>query len=216
MILGSLELIETRVKSDSTVRALIERGIKASGRGADLTDQLLAFSRKLSLNPIALDLDHLVLNMTDMLRRTLGEMIEIRTLGDVDLWRCHANRPQLENALLNLSINARDAMPEGGVLTIETANISLDEEAAAAHKYLEPGDYVMLGVSDTGDGIESDMLKHVFKPFFTTKDSGQGVGSGPQHGLRFFQAVRRKRDDRERARQRDGDQSLFAARADAP
>lgn len=178
VILGSLELIETRVKGDSTVRALVERGIKASGRGADLTDRLLAFSRKLSLNPTALDLDHLVLNMTDMLRRTLGEMIEIRTLGDVDLWRCHADQSQLENALLNLSINARDAMPEGGVLTIETANISLDEEAAAAHENLEPGDYVMLGVSDTGGGIESDILKHVFEPFFTTKEVGKGSGLG--------------------------------------
>ena len=110
----------------------------------------------------------------------------------------------------------RDAMPEGGVLTIETANISLDEKAAAAHENLEPGDYAMLGVSDTGGGIESDILKHVFEPFFTTKKFGQGVESGPQHGLRFFQAVRRKRDDRERARQRDGDQNLSAARADAP
>ncbi|HJP21781.1 MAG TPA: ATP-binding protein, partial [Alphaproteobacteria bacterium] len=113
----------------------------------------------------------------EMLGRTLGETIEIRLVEAVDLGTCEADSGQLENALLNLAINARDAMPSGGQLTIETANVELDDGAAAQYE-LEPGPYVTLAVSDSGSGIEADQLEHVFEPFFTTKEVGQGSGLG--------------------------------------
>ena len=116
--------------------------------------------------------------MTDMLRCTLGERIEIRSRGSNGLWNCQADQSQLENALLNLTINARDTMPDGGALTIETANVTLSDEISALQADVEPGYYVMLGVSDTGSGIAADTLEHVFEPFFTTKDVGKGSGLG--------------------------------------
>jgi len=178
VILGNFELIGEELGDDKKLRTLIESGIKASGRGADLTHRLLAYSRKQSLKPTAIDLDELVVGMSDMLRRTLGGSVEIRVLEEPGLWRCHADQSQLENALLNLSINARDAMPEGGLLTIETANVTLDTGYAAALDEVAPGDYVMLAISDSGTGIEAEALKHVFEPFFTTKDIGKGSGLG--------------------------------------
>ena len=178
VIMGNLELIESRVSADAGVSQMIERGIKATERGASLTDRLLAFSRKQTSLPITVDLNKLVADTEDILRRTLGERIEIKTTPASDLWLCRADQSQLENALLNMSINARDAMPEGGTLTIQTANIALDDESAAAHLDVEPGRYVMLSVSDTGSGISDDALKHVFEPFFTTKDVGKGSGLG--------------------------------------
>ncbi len=116
--------------------------------------------------------------MTDMLRRTLGETIEIKSSEPDNLWLCHADQSQLENVLLNLAINARDAMPEGGLLTIETANKSLSDEYAAAQAEVEPGDYVMLGVSDTGSGMAKDTPQNIFEPFYTTKELGKGTGLG--------------------------------------
>jgi PAS domain S-box-containing protein len=178
VMLGNLELIRDSVDADKTVSAMIDRGVMAAERGAALTDRLLAFSRKQTLLPITIDLNGLVVGMTDMLRRTLGETIEIHTKEAIDLWLCLADKSQLENALLNLAINARDAMSDGGSLTIETANISLDDEFAAAQAEVEPGEYVMLGVSDTGSGIAEETLKHVFEPFFTTKEVGKGTGLG--------------------------------------
>ena len=178
VILGNLELIHDRVSDDEATLAMIERGVKASERGAALTHRLLAFSRKQTLMPTNIDASTLVADMTDMLRRTLGETIEITTGGQEELWLCNADQPQLENALLNLSINARDAMADGGRLTIETANISLDDEGAAAQADVELGDYVLLSVSDTGSGIAEETLKHVVEPFFTTKEVGAGSGLG--------------------------------------
>ena len=178
VMLGNLELIRDSVSADKGVGEMIERGIKATERGAALTDRLLAFSRKQTLLPTALDLNQLVLSMADLLRRTLGETIEIKSIEAAGLWLCHADQSQLENALLNLSINARDAMPEGGTLTIETANLVLDDDFAGAQADAEPGDYIMLGVSDSGSGISSEALKHVFEPFFTTKEVGKGTGLG--------------------------------------
>jgi PAS domain S-box-containing protein len=177
VILGNLELVKERI-DDTDLRKMIESGIRASDRGADLTDRLLAFSRRQALRPAALDLDSLVDGMAAMLRRTLGEMVEIRTRGTPGLWRCHADRAQLENALLNLAINARDAMTEGGVLAIETANISLDAHKAAEFGGVVPGDYVQLSVSDTGIGMDNNTLQHAFEPFFTTKEVGKGSGLG--------------------------------------
>ena len=178
VMLGNLELIRERLDADSSVNDMIERGIMAAERGAALTGRLLAFSRKQTLLPTTIDMNRLVAEMTELLRRTLGERIDIKSSAAEDLWFCRADRGQLESALLNLSINARDAMPGGGRLTVETANISVDDEYAAAQAELEPGEYVMLGVSDSGSGISGATLKHVFEPFFTTKDVGRGSGLG--------------------------------------
>ena len=178
VIMGNLELLSGQIEGKEAATALVERGISAAERGADLTHRLLAFSRRQALMPVAVDLNLLVSSMTEMLRRTLGETIDIHTRGPVGLWLCEADRSQLENALLNLTINARDAMPHGGKMIIETANISFDPEQAASVTDMEPGRYVMLVVTDTGSGIGEDALEHVFEPFFTTKDVGKGSGLG--------------------------------------
>ena len=157
---------------------MVGRGVKAAERGAALTHRLLAFSRKQTLLPTTIDLNLLISDMADMLRRTLGETIDVVTIETENLWLCVADQLQLENALLNLSINARDAMPRGGRLKIEAANISLPDEVAAKRADVDPGDYVVLIVSDTGCGIAEDTLGHVFEPFFTTKDVGKGSGLG--------------------------------------
>ena len=178
VIMGNLELIGDEINGDVRVKEMIERSMKAAKRGAALTDRLLAFSRKQNLLPRSIDLNDLVSGMADMLRHALGETIEITTCEADNLWHCRADQAQLENALLNLSINARDAMPDGGRLIIETANLSLEAGQAAAQAEVEPGDYVILKVSDSGIGIPSEALSHVCEPFFTTKDVGKGSGLG--------------------------------------
>ncbi|MBT5037417.1 MAG: PAS domain-containing protein [Rhodospirillaceae bacterium] len=178
VIMGNLELISSQIDAEEAVFEMIERGISATERGADLTHRLLAFSRRQTLMPVAVDLNFLVSDMIEMLRRTLGETIKIFTSEPADLWLCEADRSQLENALLNLAINARDAMPNGGKLVIETANILFGPEQAVSVPDIVPGPYVMLAVSDTGSGIGEDALEHVFEPFFTTKEVGKGSGLG--------------------------------------
>ncbi len=178
VILGTLEFVRDRVAGDRTALEMIERGVKASERGAALTHRLLAFSRKQTLMPTTIDLASLTSGMSDMLRRTLGETIVIGIAATGGLWPCRADPAQLENALLNLAINARDAMPDGGQLTIKTENISLQNNHTGAPTDLESGNYVVLSVSDTGHGVSSETLAHVFEPFFTTKDVGKGSGLG--------------------------------------
>jgi PAS domain S-box-containing protein len=178
VILGTLEFVRDRVAGDRTALEMIERGVKASERGAALTHRLLAFSRKQTLMPTTIDLASLTSGMSDMLRRTLGETIVIGIAATGGLWPCRADPAQLENALLNLAINARDAMPDGGQLTIKTENISLQDNHTGAPTDLESGNYVVLSVSDTGHGVSSETLAHVFEPFFTTKDVGKGSGLG--------------------------------------
>jgi PAS domain S-box-containing protein len=178
VIMGNLELIRDTVGDDSALNNMIDRGIRASEHGAALTHRLLAFSRKQTLIPTEFNLGNVVAGMTEMLRRTLGEVIEIVNVGAGDIWPCRADQSQLEAALLNLALNARDAMSHGGRLTIETANISLIDHDSAAEVDVEPGDYVMLVVSDTGSGIAEEKLEHVFEPFFTTKEVGEGSGLG--------------------------------------
>jgi len=178
VMMGNLELIGARVDTDGAVSEMVGRGVKAAERGAALTHRLLAFSRKQTLLPTTIDLNLLVSDMADMLRRTLGETIDVVTIETENLWLCVADQPQLENALLNLSISARDAMPRGGRLKIEATNISLPDEVAAKQADVDPGDYVVLTVSDAGCGIAEDTLGHVFEPFFTTKDVGKGSGLG--------------------------------------
>ena len=155
-------------------------GMIAQGadRAATLTQRLLAFARRQTLDPRPLDANKLVAGMSDLLHRTLGEAVVLKTVPANGLWRTEADANQLENALLNLAVNARDAMPNGGRLTIETANASLDDAYAASHDDVAPGDYVLIAVTDTGTGMDDDTLSRVFEPFFTTKDIGQGTGLG--------------------------------------
>ncbi|MDP6624519.1 MAG: PAS domain S-box protein [Alphaproteobacteria bacterium] len=178
VIMGNADLLGQLLDEGDTrkIRA-VKFILRASRRGAELTQRLLAFSRRQLLDPKLIDLGDLLPGIIEMLGRTLGETIEIRLVQAVDLGTCEADPGQLENALLNLAINARDAMPGGGQLTIETDNVELDDGAAAQYE-LEPGPYVTLAVSDSGSGIEADQLEHVFEPFFTTKEVGQGSGLG--------------------------------------
>jgi signal transduction histidine kinase len=154
---------------------LIEEG---SQRAAVLTQRLLAFGRRQTLDPRPLDANKLVAGMSELLRRTLGEAVAIETVLAGGLWRTMADPNHLESALLNLAVNGRDAMPDGGKLTIETANSYLDEEYALRHQEVVPGQYVMIAVSDTGTGMSKDIMERVFEPFFTTKSIGQGTGLG--------------------------------------
>ncbi len=175
VILGNAEILQLRHgEGDQPTQAVIRAAI----RGAELTQRLLAFSRKQPLRPQIVDLNSLVSDMSDMLHRTLGAMMEIRISPAPDLWRALADPGQLENALLNLAINARDAMPGGGKLTIETSNISFEPGGAVAQTDFTPGDYVVLAVSDSGTGMPPEVLEQVFDPFFTTKEIGEGSGLG--------------------------------------
>jgi CheY-like chemotaxis protein len=151
---------------------------KATQRAADLTRQLLAFSRRQILDLKVLDLNTLLRDLNKMLRRIISEDIELVTLLAEDLGRVKIDPGQFEQMILNLAVNARDAMPSGGKLTIETANIELDEEYAHSHISVIPGHYVQLSITDTGVGILPDIKEKVFEPFFTTKDKGKGTGLG--------------------------------------
>jgi PAS domain S-box-containing protein len=171
------ELLEDTSLS-STQREQLD-AIAASGdRAAELTRRLLAFSRKQHLTPQTTDLTELVAGTDRLLRRTLGEQVEVEAIFADDLWLTHVDRSQVEAALVNLCVNARDAMPNGGRLLIETKNVELDSEYASANPDVTPGDYVMLAVSDTGTGIPKSLLDKVFEPFFTTKAVGKGTGLG--------------------------------------
>jgi CheY-like chemotaxis protein len=150
----------------------------AAQRGSELTRRLLAFARKQALDPKAVDIDRLIGGMEGLLRRSLGEHIEISFAFSTDPWPAMVDPGQLEGALLNLAINARDAMPAGGKLTIETVNVELDAEYTALYAEVQPGAYVLLVVSDTGSGIAPEHLERVFEPFYTTKEKGHGTGLG--------------------------------------
>ncbi len=176
VVIGSLD--SAAEHATGRVRASIEAALRAAERGATLTQRLLAFSRRQPLEPRSIDLDDLVRGMEDLLRRTLGAEIAIELRTADGLWPAFADRGQTENALLNLAVNARDAMPGGGRLTIETANAQLDDDYAAHNPGVAPGDYVLLAVTDTGAGMTPDVIERAFEPFFTTKESGKGTGLG--------------------------------------
>ncbi|MBW2541593.1 MAG: PAS domain-containing protein [Deltaproteobacteria bacterium] len=178
VIIGNLELVEGEFEQNSQASEWLDIAISAAERGAGLTQRLLAFSRKQALRPTDLDASALVHSMLDLLRRTIGERIEIELVGDAGLWQCLVDPNQLENAMLNLAINARDAMPAGGKLTITTSNTRIDEEYARARTDVAPGQYVLITVSDTGSGMPEDVRKRAFEPFYTTKDVGHGSGLG--------------------------------------
>jgi len=178
VILGNLQILAEHVQGDAEAGELLKAAIKAGRRGADLNRTLLAFSRRQRLAPAPVDLNELIAGMAGMLRRALGETIQTVVVPSPGLPLAMADPAQLETALLNLAVNARDAMPEGGTLTIETASVVLDESYTAREADVAPGSYVMLAVSDTGSGMSPEVLMHAFEPFFTTKDTGKGSGLG--------------------------------------
>jgi PAS domain S-box-containing protein len=177
VILGSADLLCEELESGEQPHVLAEMIATAAQRGADLTSRLLAFGRKQPLQPRLLELGGLIAGMKAMLERTLGEHIDIQIFRPAVLWTTEIDPTLLESAVLNLAINARDAMSDGGCLTIEMANLTLDATQAAAAD-LAPGQYVVLTVSDTGQGIAPEVLPNVFEPFFTTKEVGKGTGLG--------------------------------------
>jgi signal transduction histidine kinase len=179
VILGSADLLLDALGRDHPEREEAEQIRNAGLRAAELTRQLLAFSRQQVLAPQVIDLSEVVATMDKMLRRVLGEDIDLRTVPSPGLRAVRADPGQLEQVVMNLTVNARDAMPTGGKLTIETANVELDEAYAREHAVvLKPGRYVMLAVSDTGIGMDGATQAHIFEPFFTTKESGKGTGLG--------------------------------------
>jgi PAS domain S-box-containing protein len=178
VITGRSQLLLGRLGPDDPLRRHIDLIEKGAARAAGLTRQLLAFSRKQLLQPKVLDFNLLVSEMTGMLRRLISEDVELTTVPDRALGRVKADPTQLEQVLLNLALNARDAMPGGGRLTIETANVDLDETYARGHVAVRPGPHVMLAVSDTGVGMDAATQLHLFEPFFTTKGPGKGTGLG--------------------------------------
>ncbi|UDF05320.1 PAS domain S-box protein [Asticcacaulis sp. AND118] len=179
VVSGSLELLDRRTGEDNPrAKQLISAAIEASRRAATLTQRLLAFSRQQPLRPEVLDLIKVVSGMSELFRHSLGGDIQLETVFAGGLWRVHADQNQLENVLLNLAVNARDAMPEGGRLTIETQNVDLDRRYAARELGVAPGQYVMIAVSDTGAGMPPDIMAKAFDPFFTTKEVGKGTGLG--------------------------------------
>ena len=178
VILGNSEMLTERLADQPDLYRLAEMTEKAAQRGAELTNRLLAFARRQPLDPKSTDIGALVNDMNGLLRRTLGEQFEIEFVHSQGLWGALIDAPQLESALLNLCINARDAMAGGGRMTIETANAQLDEDYAARHADVTAGEYVMVAVSDTGSGMDAETIAHAFEPFFTTKDVGKGSGLG--------------------------------------
>ena len=178
VIMGNLENLDRILPPAPSTQRIIAAALRAASRAAMLTHRLLAFSRRQPLTPEVLSANKLVAGISELLRRTLGESILIETVLAGGLWPTLADGNQLENALINLSINARDAMPEGGKLTIETANTHLDEAYARMHEEVQPGQYVGIFVTDTGAGMARETVAHAFEPFFTTKEIGQGTGLG--------------------------------------
>ncbi|HXQ11918.1 MAG TPA: response regulator [Caulobacteraceae bacterium] len=176
IIRGNLELVASAV-SDPEASERIKNALHGADRAAELTRQLLAFARRQPLEPRVVNLGRLVGDMAEMLRRTLGEAIEVETVIAGGLWNTLADPAQVESAVLNLALNARDAMPKGGRLTIEITNAVLDQ-SYANHERVEPGQYVMLAVSDTGQGMTPETLARAFEPFFTTKGEERGTGLG--------------------------------------
>ncbi len=185
IIVGNLQLLSRPLQGQEKLVELADSALKAALRGADLTKRLLSLSRRQVLEPRLLDVNELVMEMDELLRRTLGNSVDIETRFAKNLHPATIDPGQLESALLNLAINARDAMPEGGQLLIETSNLSIPESGSPEFPQATPGEYVFLAVSDTGCGMPSDVADRAFEPFFTTKDvsKGSGLGLSMVHGF---------------------------------
>jgi len=177
-IIGYSELVLNQTRNDDPLRQHIEEIKKAGERAASLTKQLLAYSRKQPLQPRVLDLNAVIAEVDRMLRRLIGGNIELVTRLAPELGRVKVDPGQIEQIVINLAVNARDAMPQGGKLTIETTNTELDEAYPRKRAAVTPGQYVMLSVSDTGCGMDAQTQSHLFEPFFTTKEIGKGTGLG--------------------------------------
>ncbi len=178
VVLGNLQLLERSLAESPNLARKVHTAMRAAVRGADLTRRLLTFARRQILDPSVIDLNRQLSAFQDLVQRTLGDSIEVRLSQAPDLWHVRVDAGQLENAILNLAINARDAMPQGGRLTVRSRNVVLDAAFCREHPQVEPGEYVSITVSDTGTGIEPAVLKRAFEPFFTTKESGKGSGLG--------------------------------------
>ena len=178
VIAGNLQMLSVEAPGNTRVQHRIAAGTRAVQRGATLAAQLLAFARRQRLSPAVVNPTRLIQGMSEMLHRALGEAVKVETRLSGDLWNVLADRNQLENALLNLAINARDAMRGGGVLTIAASNITLDSAQAHGRGQLAPGDYLVFSVTDTGVGMLPEVVEHAFEPFFTTKPDGHGTGLG--------------------------------------
>lgn len=178
IIIGGAETLSDENAGNSAVRELAAMIGEAGERGANLTRQLLSFARRQPLEPRPVQVNDLAVAMEALLRRTLGEDIELRVVCDSQAWLAMADPTQLESALLNLAINARDAMPSGGKLTIETANVALDDAYSKANDDIPAGEYLMVAVTDSGEGMSAETVSQAFEPFFTTKAIGKGTGLG--------------------------------------
>jgi PAS domain S-box-containing protein len=179
VIIGNLDALRRQIPTDNgRLRRAVDQANRGALRAATLTQQLLAFARRQPLNPKPTDINRLVADMSDLLRHTLGESIAIETVLGGGLWRVDVDAHQLESALLNLAVNSRDAMPDGGKLTIETANTHLDETYTGRFAEIAPGQYVLLCVSDSGEGMRREVMDRAFDPFYTTKPIGRGTGLG--------------------------------------
>ena len=183
VMVGNIELIELLVGQDSGVSAYLADLMNAADRGAALTQRLLAFARQQPLSARPRNLNNLVEELSDMIQRSLGETIDLKTALAKGLWPANVDGAQLDNALLNLALNARDSMPQGGCLTIQTANATLDEACVDQNEDVEPGNYVEIAVSDSGHGMASEVLEKAFEPFFTTKELGNGLGLSMVYGF---------------------------------
>ena len=178
VVIGNAGLIADKPDTRAEIKKYAAAVVAAGRRGAELTQRLLAFGRRQTLAPRKIDCNRLIESMRDLLARTLGEDIEMKIPLAGDLWEAFADAAQLESAILNLALNARDAMPNGGALSIATANVSLTEESRVATAEVEPGDYVTISVTDDGEGMPPTVVERAFEPFFTTKDVGKGSGLG--------------------------------------
>jgi signal transduction histidine kinase/ActR/RegA family two-component response regulator len=195
VIVGNLNIAQRHLASLSEapaerLRRVINNAMRGAEKATDITKHLLAFSRKQPLDPKPLDINGLVRGLSDFLRRTLGETITLEIAGAKGLWQAEADSLQLESAILNLAVNARDAMQPGGKLTIATANTILDEKYCQHHEGLDAGEYVRIAVGDTGSGMSPEVLERVFEPFFTTKKAGQGTGLGMSQVYGFVKQSR--------------------------
>jgi PAS domain S-box-containing protein len=179
VIIGNLDSILRHAPEElARVRRSANQALNGARRAAALTQRLLAFSRRQPLDPKPLNANTLITSLTELIHRTLGELVAVETVMAAGLWQVEADANELEAAILNLAVNARDAMPEGGRLTIETSNAYIDEAYAAAYVEVAPGQYVCISVSDTGGGMDPETVAHAFEPFFTTKPVGRGTGLG--------------------------------------
>jgi signal transduction histidine kinase/CheY-like chemotaxis protein len=183
VIIGNLEIAQRNLNAwhegaEDRLKRTVNNAMRGAYRAADLTKRLLAFSRRQPLDPKPIDVKKLIAGLTEFLRRSVGERVAIETVSAAALWKVEADPSELETAIVNLAVNARDAMPDGGRLTIETSNAFLDEEYCGRHLDVRAGQHVLISVTDTGTGMSPDVAERVFEPFFTTKTAGQGTGLG--------------------------------------